>query len=67
MLESLKEKGIDYTQKLAEAIESRDIEMINALARLAPHIANKPKETHGLEGIETLVIKELPADKPKGE
>lgn len=64
VLESLKKKGVDYTQKLADAINTRDIEMINALARLAPHIANKPKETHGIEGIEGLVIKELP-DAPK--
>ena len=57
VLEELKKKGVDYTAKLAQAIQERDIEMINALARLAPHIANRPKENLGLEGVESLVIK----------
>ena len=64
VLEELKKEGVDYTKELAKAIKERDIELLNALARLAPHIANKPKEHVGLEGIEGLVIKEMP-DKPK--
>lgn len=62
VLEELKKEGVNYTKKLAEAIMARDIELINALARLAPHIANRPKEHLGVEGIEGLVIKE---HKPK--
>jgi hypothetical protein len=50
---------------LAKAIRARDIELINALARLAPHIANKPKEHLGLEGIEGLVVSEFKSEKPK--
>ena len=65
VLEELKKKGVDYAQKLADAISKRDIEMINALARLAPHIANRPKEHLGLEGIEGLVVTEFKPDKPK--
>jgi hypothetical protein len=50
---------------LAKAIREKDIEWVNALVRLAPHIANRPKEHLGLEGIEGLVIKELGENKPK--
>jgi hypothetical protein len=64
VLESLKKEGVDYTKVLANAIQAHDIEMINALARLAPHIANRPKEHLGVEGIEGLVVKEY-KDKPK--
>ena len=64
VLEELKREGVDYTKELARAIKMRDIEWVNALVRLAPHIANRPKEHLGLEGIEGLVIKEY---KPKGE
>jgi hypothetical protein len=60
VLESLKKEGVDYTKVLAKAITDRDIDLINALARLAPHIANRPKEHTTLEGIESLVIRELP-------
>lgn len=64
VLEELKKKGVDYTLELANAIKKGDIDMINALARLAPHIANRPKEHLGLEGIEGLVVKEFkPEDK----
>jgi len=59
VLEELKKEGVDYTKELAKAIKERDIELLNALSRLAPHIANRPKETMGLEGIEGLVVKEL--------
>lgn len=64
VLEELKREGVDYTKELAKAIREKDIEWVNALVRLAPHIANRPKEHLGLEGIEGLVIKEY---KPKGE
>jgi hypothetical protein len=30
--------------------------MLDRLIKIAPHIANKPKESVGLEGIEELVI-----------
>ena len=64
VLEELKREGVDYTKELARAIKNRDIELLNALARLAPHIANRPKEHVGLEGIEGLVVTEF-KEKPK--
>jgi hypothetical protein len=66
VLEELKKQGVDYTKELAKAIIAHDVEWVNALARLAPHIANKPKEHLGLEGIEGLVVKELPEEPKKG-
>lgn len=60
VLEDLKKEGIDYIKVMADSIRSHDIEMLNALARLAPHIANRPKESLGLEGIEGIVINRLP-------
>lgn len=57
MLQELKKQGVDYGQVLAKAIQEHDTDMINALARIAPHIANKPKGSLELEGIESLVIK----------
>lgn len=65
VLEELKREGVDYTKELAKAIKGHDVEWVNALVRLAPHIANKPKEHLGLEGIEGIVIKEL--GEPKKE
>jgi hypothetical protein len=64
VLESLKKEGVDYTKVLADAIRTQNVNMINALARLAPHIANKPKIVAELEGVDSLVIKRL-EDKPK--
>ena len=63
VLEELKREGVDYTKELANAIRTHDIEMVNALARIAPHIANRPKEHMGLEGIEKLVVTELKEEK----
>lgn len=65
VLEELKREGVDYTKELAKAINSHDVEWVNALVRLAPHLANRPKENLGVEGIEGLVIKQLPDEKPK--
>lgn len=65
VLEELKKEGVNYTKILAKAILDKDWEAVNTLSKLAPHIANKPKEHLGLEGIEGLVVKELKDDKPK--
>lgn len=65
VLEELKREGVDYVKMLADALRNKDIELINALARIAPHIANKPKEHLGLEGIEGLIIKPPVDGKPK--
>ena len=56
VLEELSKKGVDYTQILADAIKNRDFELLDRLAKLAPHIANRPRETMGIEGIDGLVI-----------
>jgi len=75
VLESLKAHGVDYEKMLADALKRAEtgdefaLELLDRLAKLAPHIANKPKETVGMEGIEGLVIKPYdetkPEDKPK--
>ena len=66
VLEELKKEGVNYTKMLADALREKNIELINALARLAPHIANKPRENLSVEGIEGLVITEhKPEEKPK--
>lgn len=70
VLESLREKGVDYTQMLADALKRAEagdeyaLGLVNALAKLAPHIANKPKEVVGMEGIEGLVITPYEEKKP---
>jgi len=70
VLESLKEHGVDYTEMLANALKQAvagdeyALGLVNALAKLAPHIANKPKEVVGMEGIEGLVITPYEPKKP---
>lgn len=61
----LEKEGVDITKLLAAAVIARDFDMIEALTRLLPHIANKPKETHALDGISGLVVKEFKAEEPK--
>jgi hypothetical protein len=65
MLESLAKKGYDFEKELVAGLKNRDFEMLDRLIKLAPHIANRPKETVGMEGIEGLVIKEFKEDDTK--
>lgn len=58
VLDALKNRGYNYEKELVDALNKRDFEMVDRLIKLAPHIANKPKETVGMEGIEGLVVKE---------
>lgn len=41
------------------------LEVLDRLAKLAPHIANKPKEIVGLEGVDDLVISPYEEKKPE--
>lgn len=71
VLESLKQRGVDYEKMLADALKGAcagdpfSLELLDRLIKLAPHIANKPKETVGMEGIDQLVIGEY--KEPKKE
>lgn len=62
VLESLKKHGVDYERMLADALKRAEagdefaLDLLDRLAKLAPHIANRPKETVGLEGVEELVV-----------
>jgi hypothetical protein len=62
VLESLKKRGVDYEKMLADALKGAvagdpfSLELLDRLIKLAPHIANKPKETVGMEGVEGLVV-----------
>lgn len=67
VLEELKKKGVDYSAKLVEAINARDFDMLDRLIKLAPHIANRPTEHVGMEGIDGLVVKEYKEEKKPDE
>lgn len=43
------------------------MDLVDRLIKLAPHIANKPKEHVGLEGVDELVINPFEAKKTEGE
>lgn len=43
------------------------MDLVDRLIKLAPHIANKPKEVVGLEGVDELVINPFEAKKTEGE
>jgi len=58
VLEALKKRGYNYEKELVDALQKRDFDMVDRLIKLAPHIANRPTEHVGMEGVETLVIKE---------
>jgi hypothetical protein len=64
MLEALKKRGYDFEKELVNALKMKDYELLDRLIKIAPHIANRPKETVGMEGIENLVIKEFIEDAP---
>lgn len=59
-------KGLD-TNELHAFLAQRDsaLEILDRLAKLAPHIANKPKEHVGLEGVDELVISPYQENKPE--
>lgn len=69
MLESLAKRGYNFEKELVGAlneakngddkIRGRALDLLDRLIKLAPHIANRPKETVGLEGVENLVIKDF--------
>lgn len=75
VLEALKQRGYNYEKELVEALKdmkssdavvsARAMEMVDRLIKLAPHIANKPKEVVGLEGVDELVINPFEAKKPE--
>lgn len=78
VLEALKQRGYNYEKELVEALKemrspdpataARAMEMVDRLIKLAPHIANKPKEFVGLEGVEELVITPYQEEKkPEGK
>ncbi len=74
MLEALAKRGYNFEQELVDALRAmksddqktsqRALEQLDRLIKIAPHIANRPKETVGMEGIENLVIKEFVEDAP---
>lgn len=65
VLEALKKRGYNYEKELVEALQKRDFDMVDRLIKLAPHIANRPTEHVGMEGVEGLVVKEY--TEPKTE
>lgn len=67
VLEALKKRGYNYEKELVEALQKRDFDMVDRLIKLAPHIANRPTEHVGMEGVDTLVIKEYQEPKPEGK
>lgn len=72
-LESLKKRGVDYEKMLADALKAANagdqfsLELLDRLIKLAPYIANKPKEIVGMEGIEGLVINRYKEPEKKPE
>lgn len=59
LLESLHANGFDYEAVLARLLKSgkpEDMKLAELLIRMAPHIANAPKQDITLDGVETLVI-----------
>lgn len=47
------------------AAKQAAMDLVDRLIKLAPHIANKPKEVVGLEGVDELVINPFEAKKPE--
>lgn len=56
-------QGDDITRWLTN--RSAAMELVDRLIKLAPHIANKPKEVVGLEGVDDLVISPYEDKKPE--
>lgn len=65
MLDALKKRGYNFEKELVEGLKKRDFDLIDRLIKIAPHIANRPKETVGMEGVENLIIKEFVEDAPQ--
>lgn len=75
VLDALKQRGYNYEKELVEALREmrssdpavalRAFDMVDRLIKLAPHIANKPKEHVGLEGVDELVINPYQDKKPE--
>lgn len=73
VLESLKKRGVDYEKMLADALKAAvagdpfSLELLDRLIKLAPHIANKPKETVGMEGVDGLIVERYRESEKKPE